>query len=105
MTKSRSAFVSCIRILSFLRHWTFVIRHCFHGHLTKHSEVNDGNNTKPEDKDVTLQISHLHQPQKSADSPCSAATTAHRACVDDPSINKGRQVRQGLLRPGKQPSA
>src|SRR6266516_7544721 len=68
----------------------------------ENGEVDDSDDPKTKQEDVSLQISHLNQPQESADAPDSATASANGASVDDPSINEGGDVYEEFLSPENQ---
>src|ERR1700730_52530 len=78
------SFRLCKSVLPFLLFVSFV---CFVG-LSENGEIDDGNNSEPEEKRIGLQVAHLEQTQECAESPCAAARTTDHAGIDDPAIEK-----------------
>jgi hypothetical protein len=88
-----------------IRYSSFGFRDCrlpFSG--AEKREINQRDNTKAEQKRVTLKIADLKQSQERADAPRSAAASAHCACINDPSINESCDAREELLSPVNQPA-
>src|SRR4029450_2069814 len=64
---------------------------------TENGEVDDGDNTKPEQKHVSLQIPHLNQSKEGPDSPGSATAAIDCGSINDPPIKESRDAREQFL--------
>src|SRR5690349_22731493 len=71
--------------------------------LAENGEVNQPNDSKTEEKGISLEIADLEQAQKKSAAPAAAAQTADDRAIKNPAINKAGEPGQYLLRRANKP--